>query len=123
MRLAIPLLALAAFLSACQHTGQALKWPEEADIRHFLVGAWTSEPPMSGSIVFNADGRFESTTRSSQTIRGTWKDFRPDGSVISVSTGGSVPVLYTIRHIDAHLLVLLPPFASGPPQEPLRFIR
>ena len=125
MRFAIPLFTLFFLVSACQHTEQTLKWPDQSEIRCFLVGTWSSETPMSASVTFYADGRFESTSTSSPTVRGTWKDFRPDGSVIRVSAEGrSQPEIYTIRHVDVHLLVLLPPYATVlPPQTPLRFTR
>ena len=124
MRLAIPLLALAALLSACHCTDQSLKWPEESEIRRFLVGKWASENPKIGNIIIYADGRFEIISTNSHIIRGTWQDFRPDGSVIRVDMAGSEPAIYTIRHVEAHLLVMLPPFETVvPPQKPLRFTR
>src|SRR2546423_483478 len=110
MKFAIPLLALIFVLSACQHTEQALKWPDDSEIRDLLVGTWSSDIPADGNVTFNADGGFERISTNSPTVRGTWQIFRPDSGVVRVDAEGFEPALYTVRSVSPHHLVLLPPF-------------
>ena len=125
MRFALPLFAFILVLSACRHTEQALGWPnDDADIPQLIVGTWTGDAAANCVITFNSDGRFERTSASSPTVRGTWRMFRPHSCYILVSVDGFEPEIYTVRHVITHRLVLLPPFASvAPPQEPLNFTR
>jgi hypothetical protein len=125
MRFPISVLAFSLLLCGCRHTDQAQRWATAPEIRQWIVGTWTRESPKTnGHVTFGADGSFESTSTNTLMAHGTWRIFRPDTSVISLSADGFEPVLYTVRHVSAQRLVLLPPFASvAPPEEFLRFTR